>query len=318
MGCLCKKPINENNLEYQENLNNFNSIENDEDRNAHNTKNKYFSPISNNEINENLQNTNINSNNNLDYISNDNLKSVRKINNNNDNNNNNNNDNNNNDNNDNLLINNNLNNFQLKLNELKKSSILEKKSSPQKICEIYCKMVLEFINLVRTFPHEYADYVSYCMKYIIIEKDKKVDKETNKEITIEKIIYKKNVKVALNKGEEAFKEAFNVLINTEPIQPLIEKEELKIDLPQNINEVKDPLYLKNKALKKNEEGVKIEVYFKDLIKDPEVSALLMVVDDNKKNQGKKREAILNKNFKYIGINCTIIDKVFVAFFTFSK
>jgi len=307
MGCICKKPMNENNFEFQENINNFNNIENDD-----NTQNKYFSPIINNEINENLKNTNINSNNNIDYNSNDNLKSVNKINKNINNDNNNNNNGDNDDGGDNFRY------FQLKLNELKKSSILEKKSTPQKICEIYCKKVIEFINLIRTFPHEYADYISYCMKNIIIEKDKKVNKETNKEIIIEKIIYKKNVKVALNKGEEAFKEAFNVLINTKPIQPLIEKEELKIDLPQNIDEVKDPLFLKNNVLKKNKEGVNIEVFFKDLIKDPEVSSLLMVVDDNKKNQGKKREAILNENFKYIGINCTIIDKVFVAFFTFSK
>jgi hypothetical protein len=303
MGCLCKKPAQENNLEFEQNSNNFNNNENDENRNDDNTQNKYFSPVLNNNENENLQNTNINSNNNIEFNSNDNLKSVLKSNKNNNNNN---------------LLNANLNNFQNKLNELKKSSILDKKSSNEKICENYCKKIIEFINLIRTFPHEYADYISYCMKNILVENEKKVNKETNEEITIKKIIYKKNVKVALNRGEEAFKDAFNALINIEPIEPLIEKEELKIDLPQNINEVRDSNYMRNNVLKKNNEGVKIEVFFKDLIKDPEVSSLLMVVDDNKKNYGKKREAILNKNFKYIGVNCTIIEKVFVAFFTFSK
>ena len=303
MGCICKKPFQENNLEFEQNSNNFNNNENDENKNEDNTQNKYFSPVlnNNNNENENLQNTNINSNNNIEFNSNDNLKSVLKSNNNNNN-----------------LLNVNLNNFQNKLNELKKSSILDKKSSNEKICENYCKKIIEFINLIRTFPHEYADYISYCMKNILIENEKKVNKETKEEITIKKIIYKKNVKVALNKGEEAFKDAFNTLINIEPIEPLIEKEELKIDLPQNINEVRDSNYMRNNVLKKNNEGVKIEVFFKDLIKDPEVSSLLMVVDDNKKNYGKKREAILNKNFKYIGVNCTIIEKVFVAFFTFSK
>ena len=303
MGCLCKKPAQENNLEFEQNSNNFNNNENDENRNDDNTQNKYFSPVLNNNENENLQNTNINSNNNIEFNSNDNLKSVLKSNKNNNNKN---------------LLNANLNNFQNKLNELKKSSILDKKSSNEKICENYCKKIIEFINLIRTFPHEYADYISYCMKNILVENEKKVNKETNEEITIKKIIYKKNVKVALNRGEEAFKDAFNALINIEPIEPLIEKEELKIDLPQNINEVRDSNYMRNNVLKKNNEGVKIEVFFKDLIKDPEVSSLLMVVDDNKKNYGKKREAILNKNFKYIGVNCTIIEKVFVAFFTFSK
>ena len=244
MGCICKKPFQENNLEFEQNSNNFNNNENDENRNDDNTQNKYFSPVLNNNENENLQNTNINSNNNIEFNSNDNLKSVLKSNNNNNN-----------------LLNVNLNNFQNKLNELKKSSILDKKSSNEKICENYCKKIIEFINLIRTFPHEYADYISYCMKNILIENEKKVNKETKEEITIKKIIYKKNVKVALNKGEEAFKDAFNTLINIEPIEPLIEKEELKIDLPQNINEVKDSNYMRNNVLKKNNEGKELKLKF---------------------------------------------------------
>ncbi len=182
----------------------------------------------------------------------------------------------------------------------------------------YPETLLKIINIIRTQPQLYAEKVDYAVRYIKIENQIINDKITGQKQTIEKPIFKKKVKVALNRGEEAFKDAFNALINIEPIEPLIEKEELKIDLPKNINEIKDSDYLRNNVLKKNNEGVKIEVFFKDLIKDPEVSSLLMVVDDNKKNYGKKRGAILNKNFKYIGVNCTIIEKVFVAFFTFSK
>ena len=44
----------------------------------------------------------------------------------------------------------------------------------------------------------------------------------------------------------------------------------------------------------------------------------MIVDDSIKNPGRKRQAILNKNFKYVGINSHFIGKTFVAYFSFSK
>ena len=44
----------------------------------------------------------------------------------------------------------------------------------------------------------------------------------------------------------------------------------------------------------------------------------MIVDDSTKSPGKKRQAVLNKNYKYIGISSKFIGKTFVAYFTFSK
>ena len=66
------------------------------------------------------------------------------------------------------------------------------------------------------------------------------------------------------------------------------------------------------------EKTNIDVFFKDLIKIPEVSALLMIVDDSEKNPGKKRQAVLNSEFKYIGISSKFIGKTFIAYFAFSK
>jgi hypothetical protein len=75
-------------------------------------------------------------------------------------------------------------------------------------------------------------------------------------------------------------------------------------------------------LKKNikllRETTDVDVFYKDLIKVPEVSALLMVVDDSPKNSGRKRQAIMNPEYKYIGINSKFIGKAFIAYFTFSK
>ena len=44
----------------------------------------------------------------------------------------------------------------------------------------------------------------------------------------------------------------------------------------------------------------------------------MIVDDNYKNAGRKRESILNKDYKYIGISSKLFGKAFIAYFTFSK
>ena len=54
------------------------------------------------------------------------------------------------------------------------------------------------------------------------------------------------------------------------------------------------------------------------LKIPEISGLLMIVDDTNKNAGKKRKALLNKELKYIGVNSKFIGKTFVAYFSFSK
>ena len=123
--------------------------------------------------------------------------------------------------------------------------------------------------------------------------------------------------MALNKGEEAFHEAAEMLRKMEPLPPLEFNGNICIPLPQSDEELKDPNYLREqvKAVKEN---YNIDLFFKDLIKLPEVSALLMVVDDSVKNTGRKRNAILNKEFKYIGINSHFVGKTFLAYFAFSK
>ena len=174
----------------------------------------------------------------------------------------------------------------------------------------YPDKMIEIINKIRENPNAYADFIEDSIKYIIEIPDKDDENKT-------KLIFKKKVKVALNRGEVAFHEAAEILRNMEPLPPLEFNGNICIPLPQNEEELKDPNYLKDqvKALKENNN---IDLYFKDLVKLPDVSALLMVVDDNAKNTGRKRNAILNKDFKYIGINSHFVGKTFLAYFAFSK
>ena len=176
--------------------------------------------------------------------------------------------------------------------------------------ENYPRKMFELINSIRGNPSSYADEIENSIENIWEEKSKN-DNEKNK------IVYKQRVKVALNRGEIAFKEAAKELREISPLGPLEFKEEICIPLPEIEEDIKNANYLKEqvKIIRQNNN---INVFYKDLIKDPEVSALLMIVDDSIKNPGKKRQAVLDNNFKYIGISSGFVGKSFIAYFSFSK
>ena len=175
----------------------------------------------------------------------------------------------------------------------------------------YPEKLVEIINNIRQDPVSYSETIEDSIKNIIEDNNKD-------DITKNKIIYKKKVKVALTRGEPAFREAAEELRNTKPLPPLEFSAGLCIPLPDKEEDIKDSVFLKNQVLELRKEGICIDVFFKDLIKIPEVSALLMIVDDNGKNAGKKRMTLLNKDFRYIGVNCKFIGKTFIAYLGFSK
>ena len=173
----------------------------------------------------------------------------------------------------------------------------------------YPQKMLELINKIREDPVSYADIIEDSISNILEDQN---EEDENKP----KIIYKKKVKVALTRGEPAFREAAEKLRNLTSLPPLEFKNDICVPLPETEEEIRNPSYLKEHVniLRKSE---KIDVFFKDLVKIPEVSALLMIVDDSAKNPGKKRQAVLNKNFKYIGISSKFVGRTFIAYFTFS-
>ena len=175
----------------------------------------------------------------------------------------------------------------------------------------YPEKIVEIINAIRQDPVSYADVILDSMRNII-EDNNKDDFKKNK------IIYKKKVKVALTKGKPAFLEAAEQLRNLEPLPPLEFVPEICIPLPENETEMKDSNFLKNKVLELKNDGINIDIFYKDLVKIPEVSALLMIVDDSGKNSGKKRMTLLDKDIKYIGVNSAFIGKTFIAYLSFAK
>ena len=169
--------------------------------------------------------------------------------------------------------------------------------------------MLELINKIREKPSSYAEIIEESINNIIEEPNEKDENNS-------KIIYKQKVKVALTRGQTAFREAAEKLKEMSSLPPLEFKNDICVPLPETEEEIRDSSYLKEQ-IRIIRENTKVDVFFKDLVKIPEVSALLMIVDDSAKNPGRKRQAVLSENFKYIGITSRFVGKTFIAYFTFS-
>ena len=65
-------------------------------------------------------------------------------------------------------------------------------------------------------------------------------------------------------------------------------------------------------------GINVKSYWRDVIRDPEISFLLMIVDDTGLRRGMKRKDILDPKMKYIGISSIEINGNFVCYITLSS
>ena len=202
----------------------------------------------------------------------------------------------------------NENNFQtIDSNKLNNDEII---NISKKQCEEYPNKILSIINQIRENPKTYSDIIKNSIKNIRQEESKDGSDKV-------RFIYENNLKILLFRGKEAFIEAAEILKEKEPIEPLQFKNEICIPLPEKVEDINNSNYIKEQVKKINEK-YHINAFYKDKIIDPDIAVLMMIVDDSTKNPGKKRETILNKKFKYIGISCGIIDNHFFSFFSFSN
>ena len=164
----------------------------------------------------------------------------------------------------------------------------------------FSKFIFNQINAIRADPQSFIDIIQKSKKNI------KIDKSGIK-------IYKSTCKVALNKGEPAFNEAIEFLRKTKPMNKLIYNPDFVIDLPNNEYDIISKEYLGNKVKEKIERGIDIKSFWKDIVKDEEACFILTVVDDSAKNSGNKRNDILNRDNKYIGISSVRIGRSFACY-----
>ena len=121
------------------------------------------------------------------------------------------------------------------------------------------------------------------------------------------------MKVAINTGESAFDSVVEILKNTEPMGKLIYNPDLTVEVPNNEEDIKSRDYLPQQIQLKIDQGIDIKSFWKDIIKDPETCFILTVVDDSGNNAGNKRNDILDKNNKYIGISSIKIGRSFACY-----
>ena len=194
-----------------------------------------------------------------------------------------------------------INNYLLSTEQNNKLQPIDPKAKPN---DEFSRYVFALINSLRLNPPSYIDTLLRAKNNVITEKSGVK-------------IYKSSVKVALNSGEEAFDSAIDVLRETEPMNKLIYNPNLTIELPTNENDIKSKSYLPEQIRKKIDEGVEIKSFWKDIVKDPDTCFILSIVDDSGRHAGSKRNDILDKNNKYIGISSVKIGKTFACYIVIS-
>ena len=197
----------------------------------------------------------------------------------------------------------------LDINEIKlkrelNSNLNNNTINEKKQMDDFSQYIFNHINKIRENPQSFINNIEEAKPYILYNKSKK-------------LIYKKNVKVALSEGIPAFQEAISFLKICKPMNKLIFEPKLMVKLPDNEDDIIDKEYFKYEIRKMISEGIPIKSYWRDIINDPETSFLMMIVDDTGKKSGMKRNDILDPNMKYIGICSKSIGKYFICFLTFS-
>ena len=171
----------------------------------------------------------------------------------------------------------------------------------------FSNYIFNKINDIRQNPQKYISVLEDAKNNITI------DKKTGK------LIYKSpnsKVKVALNRGADAFDEAIMFLNNLEPMNPLIYHPLITINAPDNELDLKNKEYLKDEVTRIENKKIYIKSFFRDIVKEPETSFILLIADDSK-NSGVKRKDILDRNKKYMGIVSKNIGKSFACYITFA-
>ena len=166
----------------------------------------------------------------------------------------------------------------------------------------FSKYIFSQINLLRENPSSFIELIRNSESNIQIDKKNR-------------LIYKTKIKVALNKGIKAFEEAKLILSNTKPMEKLEYNYDMNLKIPKKEINIKNNEYLRNQVSLKNNNGIKIKAYWKEIIYEPETCFLLMIVDDNGKKAGYKRTSILNPEYKYIGICSKVINDKFICYIT---
>ena len=168
----------------------------------------------------------------------------------------------------------------------------------------YSKYIFTQINKIRTDPQSFIGIIEDAKDHIIQDK-------------YGRIIYDRDLKIALTKGQYAFDETIEFLKRQKPMKSLEYKPIITIKPPSEESDVLDKNYMRKEVKKMMKSGICIKSYWRDVVRDPEISFILMIADDNGAKSGKRRNDILDPNMKYIGISSVEINDSFACYIILS-
>lgn len=151
------------------------------------------------------------------------------------------------------------------------------------------------INLIRTKPEEFAKKIESYIEYISDNSDgiNYIEKEGS---TLERI--------PLSKGKYAFYDSIIFMQGLHHLPQLEYREDLEIPVHDNVNKwtKRDVLtdILEKKTAELNDKYTGYAFQFDLQVKDPELSAVLQLVDDSN-FYSQRRNNILSHQFRFIGI-----------------
>ena len=166
----------------------------------------------------------------------------------------------------------------------------------------FSKALFSQINKIRSNPQSYINFIENSKKNIMTDKKGR-------------LIYNGTIKIALTRGEQAFDEAIDFLKKSKSMEQLVFNPYLTVEMPKTANEIKYKNDLRYKVEKMINKGIMIKSFWRDVIRDPEISFLMMMVDDTGEMSGMRRKDLLDPNMKYIGINAVEINGSFVCYIT---
>ena len=166
----------------------------------------------------------------------------------------------------------------------------------------FSKALFSQINKIRSNPQSYINFIENSKKNIMTDKKGR-------------LIYNGTIKIALTRGEQAFDEAIDFLKKSKSMEQLVFNPYLTVEMPKTANEIKYKNDLRYKVEKMINKGIIIKSFWRDVIRDPEISFLMMMVDDTGEMSGMRRKDLLDPKMKYIGINAVEINGSFVCYIT---
>jgi len=105
--------------------------------------------------------------------------------------------------------------------------------------------------------------------------------------------------IGLPSGEEGFKKAIDFLKNCKPIGELQWNDEIYIEFDiDNLDNL--DLQIKEKVFILKQQNPLFNMHM-DVVKDPELSAILQIIDDTRYN-GRRRETIMDPKFNYMSLS----------------